>query len=329
MDLHLSPNEEVALQEVQDVLLSVLSHADIDAWMREATLRLKVYLGADKGFILLDPGGSSRLFTEGLTPAEVLTYPREVVGLDKRFGLWQRQLALRVWSRETLNRPHMEAYLKSPYYNEYIVPVRAYDAMGITLRTSSGSIATAMFHHDVPNTTQFGERGLRLLRLVEPALRAGVSTFHMYGWLRQTLFRLIDRVAAAVVIYDNGAGELHRNPSATHLLGQEPVLELRARHLAQSLTQPYPAGGPQPVSVVCTRRGWYALTAASLRDLPNSVNAAVMVTVEGPPGARSFGPDALNSLGLTHRQGEVATLLAQGQSDKDVGGGRKSDSSGG
>lgn len=326
MDLRLSHRDEHNLQAALDAALAPMKHSDLNAWLADVTRRLKALLGADKGFAMIDPAAPEpTLFTEGLTRDEVLTYPREVVTLDRRFGLWQRQLALRVWNRESLNRPHMEAYLNSPYYHEYILPVGAHDALGMTCRIGEpGVIATAMFHHDSPAAKPFGDRGLGLLRVMEPAFRAGVHAMQRFSEVRVTLFDVVDRISVPVFILGAAGRELHRNLASRTFLANCPevadsicaAVQRIGRDVLRLQQRPSSPTSLHATAVVWTRHGPHILNGTSTAGIPGSGAARILVTMESMRGP--LLRPGYQVAGLTKRQSEIATLLSEGLPDRRI-----------
>jgi DNA-binding CsgD family transcriptional regulator len=65
---------------------------------------------------------------------------------------------------------------RSEYYLDFVRPLRGFDTIGLTVSVDKeGSLATFHLHHASERGVRFGERGLALLRLIEPAFRVGVS----------------------------------------------------------------------------------------------------------------------------------------------------------
>lgn len=171
--LHLRREELNAIHEGMTDLLTPGAHPTLDAW-RTASLRsVGRALGADwGGFIVRD----SRV-VEALAPENprVVEYIPRSDPFDRQIGLWQRQTKLVVWSRPMLWGKHLTAMYRSPYFNEFARPVRAFDTIGLTVHDPGQPLTSLHFMHGSPLGKKFGDRGLALLRLLEPAMRVGAA----------------------------------------------------------------------------------------------------------------------------------------------------------
>ncbi|MDB4891349.1 MAG: response regulator transcription factor [Gemmatimonadetes bacterium] len=173
--IYLSAADVTAFRVSIRALLTPDAHSDIDAW-RMAVLRdVERFVGADLGAFMIWPAGSKpSLLSDGITRAE--EYIPRVSTFDVRFRLFARQEELVVWSRASLWGRHFGEMCRSAYYQEWVIPVRAFDAIGLTIPLpGTNGHASLNIHHDSPRATRFGDRGLTLLSLLEPAFRTGMA----------------------------------------------------------------------------------------------------------------------------------------------------------
>jgi DNA-binding CsgD family transcriptional regulator len=174
--LHLSPEEQKQLMETTQILLSPEQFADLDAWRREVNQAVQPLVGADKVHFQLLLPGLTPIYGEQANAAVVSEYPVRYGQLAGRFGIDLRKRHLGVYSREMLWAGHLDLYLASEYYNDFIAPNRYFDAIEMTvpLGAEPANVATVWCHHERETGTRFGERGLALLRLLYPAFQCGV-----------------------------------------------------------------------------------------------------------------------------------------------------------
>jgi hypothetical protein len=177
MTLTLTSDDQSRLAETTHLLISPLDYPHVDQWHSAVNRSLKELLGADMAAFML----GSTMYSEDLPPDAVRQYPYRMPEIPGFQGLWQRQVGLAAWNRPLMYGKLLGAYYHTEYYNDYILPARAYDSLGLTIAPTGeirpGSLAGLLVHHDRPNARRFGERGLSLMRLlVRPFARVWVST---------------------------------------------------------------------------------------------------------------------------------------------------------
>jgi DNA-binding CsgD family transcriptional regulator len=101
------------------------------------------------------------------------------VPLSSRFGLLQRTEELGAWNRPSLWREHYGDFLRSSYYHEFVLPIRAFDGVGLAV--SFGNIhAGVQIHRDTKRGGRFGGREVALLQLILPAFQIGIEIAMSY-----------------------------------------------------------------------------------------------------------------------------------------------------
>lgn len=313
-------------------LLSPLEYAHVDDWRRTVNDRMRALLGADMASFLLTVEGARRLYSCEL-PHYAEEFPDLVDPLDKKFDVWRRHVELGVCNRETLWRPFRDRYYRSSYYNDFVVPMRSFDYVGMSIplngTPSGSSVASLLFHHERETGPKFGERGLSLLRIAFPAFKAGVRTLARLQQHRTSFLGAIDSLGTAVAVFDFSGRLIHRNVALASLLAEDPegamivgrasrmaraCVDVRV-HLWGSFRDGYPS---PPVTVVSTRKMRYRLSGSYIGAREVGADTYVLVTVEP---SRPLLPrlDALRErFEFTKREAEVALLLARRKRNREI-----------
>lgn len=173
--IFLSPDDVARLRGTSQILLNPHGYETLDAWRVAALDAIAECLGADKGlFMLRGHDGASSVLSKELPRAQ--EYDQTVSPLATPLGIWARQRELVTWTRASLWGRHYGQMLRSPYYQEFVRSQRAFDAIGVTIPMAArGGLATFHLHHGDERGIRFGERGLLILQLLEPAFRAGLA----------------------------------------------------------------------------------------------------------------------------------------------------------
>jgi len=173
--IHMSASDIVKVRSAMHVLLSGPTFDSLDAW-RSAVLRETVtLLGADSAmFMLRSADGQGSMVVQDIPRID--EYIPRTNEFEPRIRLWDRQLTHVVWSRAMLWGRLLPDMKTSTYYNEFIRAVRGFDTVGLTVPIGeSGELANLNWAHATERGIPFGDRGLALIALIEPAFRAGVA----------------------------------------------------------------------------------------------------------------------------------------------------------
>jgi DNA-binding CsgD family transcriptional regulator/PAS domain-containing protein len=325
----LSASDLAGLQASLQTLLSPFDHPTVDAWRLAVNRSLQQLLDADKATFALPPANGEReYFSEqfdysGLRPS----LPEWQAICEPRFHTIERAVSLGVFSRRMLFQPCWSAFRRSAYYNEFIVPLRAYDSLGIRVRAGrEHRVCCLLVHHERPAGRRFGRRGVALARLLLPAFKSAVGSYLHLRELRAGLDATIDGLGEGVLLADATGTPVHQNPSLTRMLALNPErdrLEAALRRVAGGLARF--AGVtrrterdalPEPViAAVRTAVADYRLRGTYLAGALDGTGTVVLVTVDRAD-ATSVPVSLLGERGrLTARECEVALLLARGRSD--------------
>mgnify|MGYP002780665409 CR=1 FL=1 len=330
MGLRLSQAEVEALLAAQRALLSPAEHAEVREWQRAVNRAVCALIGADKaGFYLGLPDGT-HVFSEEYDVARVAQYPTYVEPLQRKYHLFERQVELGAWMRDQLHAPYLPEYYRSAYYHEYIVPLRAYDAVGltVTLPASSGSseMTYLLCHHDQPGAWRRGDATAELLRPLLPALRAGVEACRRLRLQANALAGMLDALHEGLLLFARDGHLLHANPAALALLAADADAA-RLRALAAACARallPLLAGAAdaRPLQAAAgaerelrTAHAAYRLRATLLREGLVTAQPAVLVALQRLTPAAPCAATVRARFGLSQKEAEVAVHLARGESN--------------
>ncbi|HEX7050433.1 MAG TPA: helix-turn-helix transcriptional regulator [Longimicrobiales bacterium] len=303
-------------------LLSPLLHEDVARWQSRVNRELCGLLGADAASFMLPGRGGPMLCGEAVDPSALRAYERHYWALDVGLRVRRRELGVQVWSRRLLWS--REELRRSAYYNEFVVPHRLYDAVGLTVEDESG-LAGVSFYHERRSGRRFGRRAHELLRVLVPAFRAGLEAWRRPVGLGTGILPVLDALVVGVLLFDVGGRPLHANRELRRMLELDPQrerLRREAERVADTLSelarqrshevQRLPDG--PVVRDVWTARGEYRVCGSYL-EAGGSAAPCILVLVERQ--ARDLPSDAVlqERYGLTPRQVAVARLLARGKSN--------------
>jgi DNA-binding CsgD family transcriptional regulator len=327
MSLTLRSQELTGLNRAMSTLLSPLDYDTPEHWRQVANQEIRALLGADLATFLLPSRSGPWVYSEEGDPRVEEEYPNRMPRLPGGFSTWERQHYLKVWSRATLFAEYLDEFYQSAYYNEFAVPIRAFDTIGITIpfggETAPGRFAGLIFHHDRPDGPKFGTKGLALLELLKPCFEAGVDAYRRLGPHREAITKVIDATGDAVLLVSQHRREVHRTPALERLLLNDPA---RDRLLVEmrGLAAAPPPGIREPSSLntctacVDTERGKYRMRLSFIEQAaPGGCRLAMVTLSRVAPPIPEVAPLRAR-FGLTKRQAEVACLLAEGKSNEEI-----------
>ncbi len=187
MALNLRSTDLPAIADAQRVLLSPLDYPTLDAWRHEVNRITGNLVDADHVTFGL-PTTPNVYYSADHNPGFTEQYPIAARTMERYQNYLARMAELGVWTRRMLWRDFHRQFYASEYYNDLIVPNRAFDAMGAAIRVPGVELPAGLyFHHDRPTGRKFRQRGADLLRLLCPAFEAGVHAYLEFHERRETL----------------------------------------------------------------------------------------------------------------------------------------------
>jgi DNA-binding CsgD family transcriptional regulator len=361
MSFVLTSADAARLGATLTALLSPLAYSKAEDWRREVLAQCQTLLGADQAFfILMQPGEVAVQTTDARTQDALDAYAAYYWQVDPGVTERRKRLGLEVYTRGMV---YDESHLgRTEIFADWALPHRLLDPLvacaddaGVPGAFADAPIPpTLAFYKEREDGLRFGERGIGLLELLLPAFKASVGTAVRLGEARGRLAAVVDGLAEGVALCDVTGRVLHRNPSLTRSLAEEPesgLLEAEIRRAAvvaarstlprrsgtktagafggrarrSGLTE---AGGQTgaiaPVGEVATPSARYRVRATHVGEMLFGGGAVVTVLVERLVHPRSEAARRrkvtvlTTQYRLTPREATVALLLADGKANTGI-----------
>lgn len=346
MTLVLNSAQQEHFAAAARALLSPLDLASIDRWRADVLQHLAALVEADfAGFLLPVPGSAP--YTLWNLPDE---FGREFIeregGLEGAAATAQ-QLGSRVWSTRLLGAaaglPMPEGWFGSEQYRRFYGRFGIQDGLGFVALTadpggtarapeagrSASACALLTCLREVYGTEAFGERGLALLRMLLPALEAGVTTRARLAGAAATVEAALHASRTGALIVSADGRRLYTNSALVELLAKDPErARIRAeldRAVAElrSLLHSRPADRGVPSlagasAEVRTARAVYRVWTTLLGEHLAGPGPAVLVQVERLTPEQPSLPALRERWGLTRQEARVARLLARGRTNRQI-----------
>lgn len=335
MNLTLTSGDRAQLFHAQETLLSLLEYETVDRWRSDVNDQIKQLVGADKALFMLPGVEGPRVYSEEFELSKVNEYPAQLHPLDARYSIWEAVVKLGVADREMFWGDWLNQYYRSPYYNEYVVPIRGFHGVSMAVALDDArsknagvynedTVAQIVVHHDTPKQSPFGERGVAMLRLLYPAFLSGVRTAQQLNVRRSVLLRTCDASDTPILVVDRLGKAIHRTPALTALLNADPESET-VESAIQRVARRFVRGNggadtpdAPPVAVVKTAHSCYRVYGVrSTRDLAE-VGAAALILVKPSRAPITTLKGLQDRFDLTPRQAEVAQLLARRKTNPEI-----------
>jgi DNA-binding CsgD family transcriptional regulator len=325
----LSRADQEKADRLSTLMLSVLDHESTSAWRAQLLTSIKEELGADKAVSYLPSEGHEPFMCVEMPVQIPNGYPAVIKPLDRRWSIWDRQAELGVFDRRSLWDPWSRQFLRSAYYNDYVLPHRLYGAMGISVKghgltANTPNVPTLWLHHDRPGSLGLGDRERAILRAVIPAFTAAVEIIRVVGNRRDALTRMLDDLGCAMLLVDVAGQQVHQTPALRALLANQveaaallPAMLAAAGGVSRhSLIVRCRAHTTSPLDDVAselrTAAAVYRIRAA---QAPRQLVGAQRMALVSVERLRSTAPDFLvlcDRFRLTPAQARVARLIADG-----------------
>lgn len=328
MSVTMTREDLTGVRELMRVLLAPLDHEDHEAWCRDVSAAARELFRADMvGMLVPTHDGFYMEISDYDEPCS--EYPVRTRELCKQIPLFHRVVDLGTYDRAGLIGDHMETYLESSYYHEYVIPVRCFDSIGLGALLRPGirceNVAQLIMHHGSLGGRRFGEREQLLLDMLLPAFAAGAKASLRLGSARSSIGRTLDALSDALFLFDSDGRPLHANRAAIDLLAREArATELRteieayARGLRLFVDAPAEDTTLQPRGWWDGAAGRYELRGAFASEACFGPSSTVLIAVDrvGPTWPRE--EELRARFQLTPAQARVALLLARGLTNDEI-----------
>ena len=315
MPLRLSTAAQRQLAEALRALASPVGESSVEHWRRKGAELARAAAGTDTAVLVLPAKAGLSVSASAVDP-ETLSEYEAFFPLLARTGVVERGARAGVGARRTLYGPYVEEMMRSEYVQEFLASIRSFDAVSIVVpvaaRVREMSDAAQLTLSLTRPDRAVTERHLAIARLLRPAFEVGVRAHAALGRARAQLRAAVDATGAACLVADRGGRVRHRSPALESLLGQEPEREALVDQAARA-ARSYWTDAPQVRSTFSGERASYALAATEVADGPEAFCVVVVTPLALRPPA-----EARRRFGLTNRQAEVAGMLAERRTNREI-----------
>ena len=335
----LTASQVTRLQAALTILLSPLDFDGVGAWRTKARQSVQALLGADSSVSLLQIPGNPAFEADDVTP--MVEYGAHYHQLD-RVNKY-RDLGTVAFTWENIGhlweRPSREAFLRSEFYNDWVVRHRLCQPRGLNIALPPGQpltgppqgedVAALYFYQDAEQPEIDRDRQLAMLRTLLPAFTAGTYIAQRVG-ARSVLAPLVGAMQEGVALLDERAQLVYENSALRAFLADDPEaarVERACAHLGRAVLALAGRGAKSRREEVVAP-GPYALrTVAAAYDLRGALVApgvlargpmAVVVLSRSGISERRAPEQLRTRYHLTPRELAVAQLLADGHSNQQV-----------
>ena len=317
------------LQASFRTLLAPFDHPNVDAWRLAVNRTLGSLLGADLATFAIPPNNGEReYFSEQIDYYALRpSYPEWLDICEPHFHTIERAVALGAFSRKMLYLPYWPRFHRSAYYNEFVLPMRAFDSIGIHVRAGrENRVSCLLFHHDRPSGKRFGRRGIELARLILPVFKSAVRTCLQLREHHADVTSALDVLGDGVLLVDANGRVLHRNPALRQMLAADPerdrlgmvigdVAGVLSRFAGLAANSDEGALRGPVGRAVDTVSASYRVSASYLASPLAGADTVVLVTVQRTTSNLPAQSLLRDRIGLTQRECQVAEFMARGKSD--------------
>lgn len=342
MGLTLTSADEARFAAATRALLSLADASGTDAACRAALDRVRELLGVDRATFILPDGDGVRVRARGIERDLVERLAAVHTGMSAGANRYtcpklERMMAslherqCRLWDLAVAEQISGIGREEHPFYHEVAAPAGlAYCATAtVPLPRGEAMLGTG---YDSPDAGRFDRRArLGVLRMLRPALEAGVRALWQFKRRRATLDRTLDRFSDGLMVCDTDGRELHRNLVLCRMLEEdsrpEPLVaamrDMAARLVALRSAGPstiagaaeLPAPGMRTVETPLSR---YTVRATYVAPGTFALDESILVTLERALPKLPTEQELRRRFELTPRQAEVALLVARGHSNAEI-----------
>jgi DNA-binding CsgD family transcriptional regulator/PAS domain-containing protein len=347
MGLVLSDSEQSQLVLTARALLSPLD-APVGVWRASVLEHLTCLLDAPMAGFILPTGEPPHHTLHNLPESFAQEYFAATYAMDGGMAMLE-EMGPSVWStRLLLERAGLsadEGWFARPEYRQFYSRYGIQEGMGYVVPAAKpplledgaaaapparaagiGAVLTCFF--GVFGTEACGGRGLAKLRLLLPALEAGVAVRVRLGWLRRTLHEALDSVQDGLELRDATGRVLHANSALGRILALDPERDRISAAIERCAAALYAvlrpgvngaaAALPGASSEVRTARARYRVRGQFISGGAFGTDPAIILSVTRltplPPTLREMQ----DRWALTPQEARVALLLARGATNNGI-----------
>jgi DNA-binding CsgD family transcriptional regulator len=344
MRLALSGSEQVQFAETTRVLLSPLDQP-VGPWRADVLRHLGRLLGTPMGGFILPTSEPPPYTLHNLPEAFAQEYFEWVQATDRGLALAQ-QIESGIWSTraiaEQTGTTVQEGWFETREYRDFYSRYGIEEGMGFvvpaaepplpeagggpTAAPAEGVGAVLTVFSDVFGTAACGDRGLAKLRLLLPALEAGVAGRVRLGWLRETLHEAFDAVEDGLEVRDAAGRRLHANRALARMREEDPespriddaidLVDRVMRGVLGALTTADPLSDLESASrEVATGRARYRIRGQLIRGGAFGERQAIIISVARLTPRPPSIEELRERWNLSQQESRVALLLSKGYSN--------------
>jgi DNA-binding CsgD family transcriptional regulator/PAS domain-containing protein len=320
----LSRAQQGEVRRALGVLSAPLDAPSADDWRIRAMGSVRGLLAADAASCVIRHDDGVRVIGDDHEPHVVEQYQSYYHNLDEGLAKLRGGPGLRVWTRTGLWS--RERLRRSEYYNDFALPHRIHDSLGISVPLTGGSgRITYSFHQRQARSRRFGPAEAALMELLVPSFEMGESVLAQMRVEHDRLGSVLDAVTVGIVVFNHDERVLHVNEAFQTLVARDPEaarLEAEVNRLGRQGAAEL-AGDPDAAdtlrSRVSTSAGSYLVQTSAIRTERLASSPCVLVTVKPLTAASTDVGAAIAASGLTPREQDVARHLVKGLSNRQIG----------
>jgi DNA-binding CsgD family transcriptional regulator len=220
-----------------------------------------------------------------------------------------------------------DAFLRSPYYNEWCRPSGNLDSAGISATSAARGGAESLMLVTSARTDQFesGGREETLLGLLQPAFAAAIGMLALARSWRHALGSALNLAGSPLALVQPTGELLHATPALLALVAAHPtagallaVAQQLGRDMGSFLSGAPDGALPSPRRFVRAEDGQYELQATLVQTSGLGSGPIVLVAVKAPAALTPSAAALAARFRLTPREAEVALKLARGERDRAI-----------
>ena len=327
MTLTLSSADLLQLDTTVRTLLAPLAYESVHGWRTEVSKCVRTLLQADKAGCFLAMEGEEYLVGEAIDAEGFQAYADYYWKLDVGYQVQRKTLGLEVISMSMVY--DMAALPLTEVYNDFSRHYGFLDALtASTDLDPSCPPGAIVVYHDSESKASFGERGVMLMQLLLPALKAGITESVRFRQRRNGLTQFLDSLSDGCRVMDAAGSTVHQTRALdTLLLGdpergriQSEMHQLTATLLAmiarreRRRIETTGRGGRRTVQ---TAHATYQIDGSFLGD-PSDPAVLVLLSVRCVLPQPLSDADVSATFRLTPRELQVARLIEAGRSTIEI-----------